>query len=69
MIQSNDVIPTACAEYSGSMLYNSASIDTLVAHGIAHTAVRNRDNSVDKQSALVSRHIRTGIIINFITVT
>ena len=59
--------PTSLAEYSGFMLYISASIETLVALGIEHTAVIKRTISSEKPVIFNIRHIARGITISFIT--
>ena len=69
IIDTTDVIPTVCAEYSGSILCSSASIDTFVALGIAQAAVRKSASSVESPNSFVKRHIPRGTITSFTAIT
>ena len=68
-IDSTDVIPTACAEYSGVISYSSASIDTFVALGIAQDAVKKSISSFGRPMRFAIRQTNSGIATSFIAVT
>ena len=64
--ESNEDIPTSCAENSGFELYISARIETMVALGREHTVVINKIISESAPKSFITRHIIRGVIISFI---
>ena len=64
--ESREVVPTACAEYSGRISYISASIVAEVALGIDVTAAAKSTQSLEKPISIIMTLIEIGITRSFI---
>ena len=64
--QNKDVVPTACAEYPGSISYSSASMVTVVADGIAVIAAANSIQSEGRPISFIINDTSRGMPKSFI---